>query len=192
MSAGQVATSQSWWWNKSGATRTGPSGLLRPSGDVGGGESGGVPAQEEQVSDACQDGCQDGLRPEWSLAVGPLSVAVRLGGPQQSYPAEGQVSGVPQACGGCQQVRCGSSHGKGTMGDWWSSPPPFSTLTLHTRVLTSDSWPRRMRACFWCQLRNVKFRGSSECAAIGWSRTRAETPHSPSKSVWVVAVGQFG
>ena len=48
------------------------------------------------------------------------------------------------------------------MGDWWSSPPPFSTLTLHTRVLTSDSWPRRMRACFWCQLRNVKFRGSSD------------------------------
>ena len=51
------------------------------------------------------------------------------------------MSGVPQACGGCPQVRgvprahcfCGSSHGKGTVG------------TLHTRVLTSDSWPPRMR-----------------------------------------------
>ena len=35
----------------------------------------------------------------------PAAYLVRLGGPQQSYPAEGQVSGVPQACGGCQQVR---------------------------------------------------------------------------------------
>ena len=121
------------WWRKSGSPRIGgPGGLLRPSGDpteVGVGESRGAPAQEDQVDpakmvlgwtnsvaevgvspterqvSACQDGCQDGLRPERSPAVRPLSVTVRLVGPRQSYPAEGQVSGVPQACGGCQQVR---------------------------------------------------------------------------------------
>ena len=30
------------------------------------------------------------------------------------------------------------------------------------------------------------------CATTSWSRTRADTPHSPSKSVWVAVVGQFG
>ena len=184
VSSGQVATHRCRWWRKSGSPRTGgPSGLLKPSGDppMSVVEKVGEPPHRRNK---CPMRAKMVVKMERSLAVGPLSV-------QQSYPAEGQVSGVPQACGGCQQVResidCCGSHGKGTMGDWWSSPPPFSTLTLHTRVLTSDSWPRRMRACFWCQLRNVKFRGSS-----GWSRTRAETPHSPSKSVWVVAVGQFG
>ena len=42
-------------------------------------------------------------------------------------------------------------------------------------------------SCVSGQLRNVKFRVRSN-----WSRTGADTPHSPSKSVWVAVVGQFG
>ena len=78
----------------------------------------------------------------------------QAGGSLAELSGRGTVSGVPQlvvdvtksvACPESIDC-CGSSHGKGTMGDWWSSPPPFSKLTLHTRVLTSDSWPQRMRA----------------------------------------------
>ena len=126
VSSGQVAIHRSRWWRKSGSPPA-PSGSRQDgfwAGQASVAEV-GVSPTERQVSDACQDGCQDGLRPERSPAVGPLSVAVRLG-PRQSCQAEGQVSGVPQACGGCGQVRgvprahcrCGSSHGKGGVGDW--------------------------------------------------------------------------
>ena len=125
VSSGQVATHRSRWWRKSDGSRTGGPGGSRQDGfGLDSVAEVGVSPTEIQVSDACQDGCQDGLRPERSPAVGPLSVAVRLGGPRQSYPAEGQVLGVPQACGGCHKSVacpesidcCGSSHGKGTMG----------------------------------------------------------------------------
>ena len=88
MSAGQVATSRSRRWAKSGSPRRGapaqedqvdPAKMFFFAGQASVTEV-GVSPTERLVSDACQDGCRDGLRLERSPAVGPLSVAVRLGG----------------------------------------------------------------------------------------------------------------
>ena len=78
---------------------------------------------------------------------------------------------------------------------------PFSTLTsaiLTLRVLTSVSWPRRMRVldfgatgCVSGQLRNVKFRDSSDVRS-NWL-VKAQGRHTTlAIQVWVATVGQLG